>query len=33
MQTIPLANLALSFIPVAIVVWILRRWSLGSRVK
>lgn len=31
MQTIPLANLALTFIPVGIVVWILHRWSLGSR--
>lgn len=30
MQTIPLANLALTFIPVGIVVWILFRWSLGS---
>ncbi len=32
MQTIPLANLALTFIPVGIVVWILHRWSLGSRI-
>lgn len=32
MQTIPLSNLALTFIPVAIVVLILHRWSLGSRV-
>ncbi len=30
MQTIPLTNLALTFIPVGIVVWILYRWSLGS---
>lgn len=31
MQTIPLTNLALTFIPVGIVVLILHRWSLGSR--
>ena len=31
MQIIPLENLVLSFIPVGIVVWILHRWSLGSR--
>jgi len=30
MQTIPLANLALTFIPVGVVVLILHRWSLGS---
>lgn len=32
MQTIPLSNLALAFLPVVIVVWILHQWSLGSRV-
>ena len=30
-QTIPLINLALSFIPAAVVVWIIYVWSLGSR--
>jgi len=30
MQTIPLTNLALTFIPVGIVIWILHRWSLGG---
>jgi len=30
MQTIPLANLALTFLPVGIVIFILHRWSLGS---
>lgn len=31
METIPLANLALSFLPVAIVVGILHRWSLATK--
>ncbi|MCG8325559.1 MAG: ABC transporter permease [Thiotrichales bacterium] len=30
-ETIPLINLSLAFIPVAVVVWILFVWSLGSR--
>jgi putative ABC transport system permease protein len=30
MQTIPLTHLALTFIPVGVVIWILYRWSLGS---
>ena len=30
MQTIPLTNLALTFLPVGIVIIILHRWSLGS---
>jgi putative ABC transport system permease protein len=30
MQTIPLANLALTFIPVGVVILILHRWRLGS---
>lgn len=29
-HTIPLINLALSFLPVAVVIWILYRWSLGG---
>jgi putative ABC transport system permease protein len=31
METIPLANLALSFLPVAVVVAILGRWSIGTK--
>lgn len=30
LETIPYENLALSFLPVAIVVWILYRWSVGG---
>jgi putative ABC transport system permease protein len=32
METIPLANLALSFLPVAVVVGILHRWSMATKV-
>ena len=31
MQTIPITNLALAFLPVGIVIHIFHRWSLGSR--